>query len=210
LPPTTPSQTSSRAENIVTPGQLADRKLRHGFKAQAKRLAIRVRKESGHDPTEPLDIDAVAVYLRARVVGLTRDQQGLVGDRHLEQLVEIDTGAFSGVTIPLDGDRRLILVNDSHDEFRQRSSATHEFGHVVLAHDAPPPFRPDGCREMDADVEAEANYFGSVLLVPEQAVMRLMRQGLSVDEAADVMRVSTAMMRWRVNAEGARKRLRRR
>lgn len=210
MPPTNTSQTSSPAEDLVTPRQLSDRKLRHGFKAQAKRLAARVRKESGHDVAEPLDIHAVAKHLRAKIVGLTAELGALVGDHHLEQLTEIDTGAFSGLTIPLADDRRLIVINDSHDEFRQRSSATHEFGHVVLKHEAPPPFQPNGCREVYADIEAEANYFGSVLLVPEQAVMRLIGRDLTVDDAAKAMRVSTQMMQWRINAEGARKRLRRR
>jgi len=209
LPPTNTSPTSNQAEDLVTPSQLSSRKLRHGFKAHAKRLAGRVRKETGHDYVDPLDIHAVARHLRAMVVGLTKDLGGLVDGHHLEQLTEIDTGAFSWLTIPLDGDRRLIVINDSHDEYRQRSSATHEFGHVILRHDAAPPFQPNGCREVYADVEAEANYFGSVLLVPEQAVMRLLKRGLTVEDAADVMNVSAQMMQWRINAEGARKRLRR-
>lgn len=191
----------------MSSSQLSNRKLRHGFKAKAKRLANEVRVAAGHGLHEALDIDAVAFSLRARVIGLS-DLRGHVDREHLDQLTNVDTGAFSAVTIPLDDDRRLVLVNDSHEVERQRSSAAHEFGHVVLQHDSPPPFCPNGCREVVADVEAEANYFGSVLLVPEDAVMRLLRRGLSVDAAADAMNVSVQMMQWRVNAEGALKRLR--
>src|SRR5665811_1455300 len=160
MSPTGASQTSKIDEVRVSASQLAKRKLRHGFKAEAKRLANDIRRQSGHDLHAPLALDKVARYLRVKVVELLSDLGNRLDAHHIVQLTEIDSSVFSAVTIPLPDTRHLVVVNDSHDEFRQRSSTAHELGHIVLGHESPPPFTDLGCREVHADVESEASFFG--------------------------------------------------
>ena len=71
------------------------------------------------------------------------------------------------------------------------------------AHDDCPPLTDAGCRELDADIEAEADYLGSVLLIPDPAAVAIVRQATPIAAAAAAFGVSEQMMRWRINDSGA-------
>ena len=66
-----------------------------------------------------------------------------------------------------------------------------------------------GCRHWDQEMEDEADWLSSVLLVPEEAALFIVRRGWSIAEAATKYGVSGEMIQWRVNATGARKRVQR-
>lgn len=96
----------------------------------------------------------------------------------------------------LNGDARLIAVEETHHKHRQRFSIAHEIGHFVL-HYQPRPAdgglffcsssdmevelhslsgRPDGSRRLQhLQREAEANTFAGELLMPEQPVLAMFR-----------------------------------
>lgn len=191
------------ADGFVSRSALRKRKLRHGFKAAAKRDSINLRRTHGYGDHDPLDVWHLAERLEVKVFRLSE-----YGDdnKHVHQLLSVDSKVFSAALVPC-GEVKGILVNDAHAEERQVSSLAHELAHVACDHRDTPVLSDSGCRELDADVEAEADYFSSVLLVPEPAVMRLARADVSVAAAAEQFGVSRQMMQWRYNDCGVQKRI---
>jgi Zn-dependent peptidase ImmA (M78 family) len=191
-------------EQLVSRSALRKRKLRHGFKAAAKRQAIAVRRAHGLDDTDEFECHRIAKAEGIFVYTLTLLQPS----PHVDHLFDVDPQALSALTVR-DGDAVAVLVHDGHSAERQRSSLAHELAHVLLGHEDTPPLNDSGCREMHADVEAEADYLGSVLLVTDDAVMHYARQDVPLEVAASRLGVSVPMMRWRYNDCGARRRLER-
>jgi hypothetical protein len=190
-------------KSVVTRTSLQRRKLRHGFKADAKRLSIEVRRAHGFGDYDPVDC-----FELARRLGVSLYLVSDFPTDHAHHLLHADPRAFSAATLRSDG-RYGVLLNDGQVAERQASNLAHELGHVVLKHEEFPPLNDHGCREHDADIEAEAEYFGSVLLVTDAAVMRVARAGTAIDVAAARYSVSKQMMQWRYNDSGARRRLER-
>lgn len=183
----------------VPRAQLRKRKLRYGFKAEAKRASLRARLATGVGAYDPIDCFELARHMDIKVVRLS----DLPPTEYTRHLSEVEPNAMSAATIRRDG-RVAIWLNDSHTPQRQQSNLAHEIGHVLLDHEDSPPLNEAGCRELHADMEAEADYIGSVLLVPEPAVVGVVRANTSLAEAALYFGVSEQMMRWRVNDSGAR------
>ena len=168
------------------------------FKARAERLALKVRAELGLGTHDRLDPKLLAVHLKTRVVGLSLlIAHGASRDSVLHSHTDGQSD-FSAVTVFRDS-RRLIIVNEAHSEVRQASSLAHELSHLLLKHPPHHAVADNGCRLAFAEVEREADYLGSVLLVPRDAVLLVARQGLSLQEAAARFGVSEHMMRWRFN-----------
>ena len=191
------------ADGLLSRRALRKRKLRHGFKAAAKRDSIHLRRLHGYGDHQPLDVWHLAGRLEVTVLRLSEFGED---NPHVHQLLNVDPKVFSAALVPC-GDVHGIIVNDAHAEERQTSSLAHEISHVACGHEDTPVLSDSGCRELHADVEAEADYFSSVLLVPEPAVMRLARAGVSIEAAAEQFGVSRQMMQWRYNDSGAQKRI---
>jgi hypothetical protein len=83
----------------------------------------------------------------------------------VRQLTVIDSGAFSATTLQIDLGKRVIVHNDSHDPYRQRSNLSHELSHVLLGHPFTYPIDASGCRNHDRDLEDEASWLGATILV---------------------------------------------
>lgn len=184
--------------------QLRKKGLRRGFKAEAKRTADALRNEHGYGPHVRLDAVELAGQMGIDVAPLS-SFPACDATRHLTR---VDPTSFSAATLRLE-ERTMILHHDGHTVERQMSNVAHEIGHVVLNHEDSPPLSPEGCRDIHADIENEATYFGSVLLVPDEAVLSLARQGRTIAESSAILGVSVQMMRWRYNDSGAAKRLQR-
>lgn len=191
-------------EQLVSRSALQKRKLRHGFKAEAKRQAIAMRRAHGLGDVDEFDGHKIAKAEGIFVYTLTL----LRPSPHVDHLLDVDPQALSALTLR-DGDNVAIVVHDGHSAERQQSSLAHELAHVLLDHEDTPPLNDSGCREMHADIEAEADYLGSVLLVTDDAVMHYARQDVPLEVAASRLGVSVPMMRWRYNDCGARRRLER-
>lgn len=65
-----------------------------------------------------------------------------------------------------------------------------------------------GCRNWDPELEEEADWLAGVLLVTEDAALAIVRNGLSLEDAATRYSVSKQMVQFRVNMTGARRRVR--
>lgn len=178
--------------------------MRHGFKAEAKRLALEVRAEVGIDPFGPFDPYVLAEEYGIPVYPLT----GLARDDRAREAVAHYMGArssvFSAALVPI-GDKRLILDNDRHAPVRRRNSVSHEMSHVVLEHEfGDVLLTGDGCRAHNKDQEAEADWLAGEMLIPYAAAERAARQDLTDEEVADAYKVSTKLAAMRMNYSGAR------
>jgi hypothetical protein len=80
---------------------------RHGFKAKANRISLRVREQLGLRPTDPIDPAKVCAHFEIRLIRLSDlgcDCSAFLGR---------DNSAFSAVTVP-SGGQTAIVHNDSH------------------------------------------------------------------------------------------------
>ncbi|MGI8727603.1 MAG: ImmA/IrrE family metallo-endopeptidase [Solirubrobacterales bacterium] len=176
----------------------------HGFKAHANRVAAEVREELGLEPLDPLDPFALAEHLAIPAAPLSSLRTTIPDAVHY--LASVDTGAFSAVTL-FDGPRRRIVYNDAHSRGRQHSDIAHECAHGLLLHPPRLAFDSAGCRDWNADEEDEANWLSAALLITEQAALHIVRREMDVNQAAHYYGVSRQLLRWRINATGAVKRV---
>ena len=176
--------------------------LRRGFKAEANRISLGLRTSLGLAPHAPVDLNLLAERLDVHITLLT----DLIADcpDAVRQLTVNDQGAFSAATLPLGDGRHVIVHNDSHSRARQRSNISHELSHVILKHKCTLPIDPTGCRNLDRDVEDEANWLGSVILISNEAALHIVREALDARTACTRYEVSGPLLRMRLNASGAR------
>ena len=174
--------------------------LRRGFKAEANRLARKVRQDLGLKPVDPLDPRALAQDLAIPLVPLSAlKSEAPAVVRHFSQQ---ESGAFSAMTM-FYGTRRAILYNDSHSPGRQASDIAHELSHALLQH--PPEVAIDhrGRRNWNQNLEDEATWLGGALLISDEAAIEIAKNEMSTDVAAVAYGVSEQMIIWRLNVSAA-------
>ncbi|MDX8494631.1 ImmA/IrrE family metallo-endopeptidase [Mesorhizobium sp. VK22B] len=168
---------------------------RHGFKADANRIALKVREQMGlglTDPIDPIAICAEFDIVLLRLSELECDTAAFLGGQR---------SAFSAVTVPC-GATTAIVHNDTHHPDRQRSNICHELAHCFLGHKCTPPLTEEGARARDGGVEAEANYLGGCLLISNEAALHIVSQGL-IPFAKQLYGVSQPMLDYRLRVSGA-------
>jgi Zn-dependent peptidase ImmA (M78 family) len=79
----------------------------------------------------------------------------------------------------------------------------HELAHCFLGHECTPPLTEEGERVRDGGIEAEANFLAGALLVPNEAAIYVVMQGL-VPAAEGLYGVSKPMLEYRLRVSGAR------
>jgi Zn-dependent peptidase ImmA (M78 family) len=95
-----------------------------------------------------------------------------------------------------------VVHNDSHHRNRQRSNICHELAHCFLGHKCTPPLTEKGERIRDGGIEAEANFLGGVLLIPNEAAIHIVSNGL-IYAGQNLYGVSPAMLDYRLKISGA-------
>jgi Zn-dependent peptidase ImmA (M78 family) len=178
---------------------------RRGFKTEANGLAADVRAELGLGMFDALNPHALADWLEIPIVRLSEFVDEAPAVAHL---LEVEQEVFSAVTV-FAGPRRTIVHNDAHAHTRQHSNLAHELAHALLLHPPTPALDNVGCRHWDQDVEDEASWLGGVLLVPESAAIAIAKGRWTAPDAAEHFDVSPAMIRFRLNATGAVRRVQR-
>ena len=168
---------------------------RRGFKADANRIALRVRAQMGLLPIAPIDPALVCEHFDIVLLKLSEL------DCDTSRFLGADRSAFSAVTVPC-GPTTAIVHNDTHHPFRQRSNICHELAHCFLGHECTPPLTEDGERARDGGVEAEANFLAGALLISNEAALHIVRNGL-VPSAQTLYGVSQAMLEFRLRVSGA-------
>lgn len=141
----------------------------------------------------PLPVDPVRV---ARRLGIE------VFDAHLEASV-------CAAIVKEAGEDPVILLNAADSRNRKRFDCAHELGHYVRRTQTG---APDGYEFVDLrlalgqeagdDEEVYANRFAASLVMPEQLVRALRREGLPLVELAFRFRVSEDAMRFRLDQLG--------
>lgn len=175
--------------------------MRRGFKSEAERVADRIRSALGLRAAEPLDPEAVAAYLGARVVAADT----LVARVKLRQLKTIQDDAFSAVTFKLPDSRVIVVYNPLHKPGRIRSDVAHELSHLILKHDTRTIEMVAGHSlfTCNPEQEAEADWLAACLLLPRPLLLAAARSGMSAEDVAEANGVTTPMARYRLNASGA-------
>lgn len=183
--------------------------MKRGFKAQCDRMVARIRNDLGLSNLDTFDpfVYAESLNVRCVPVSLLRN----CSEESREHVNGPGRKEFSAVTVYREG-RAIVVYNDSNTPARQRSDVAHELAHIILKH-RPRPFLGDGgCRVWDKEQEEqekEAAWLSGVLLVPNDAALAIVRQGIDVAEAAADYGVSIRMLKYRLNMSGAYIRARR-
>lgn len=169
-------------------------KFRRGFQAEANRIAVRIREQMGLEAIAPLNPIAVCERFEIRLLKLSELKTG-------SPFLGNDSSVFSAVTVPC-GFNMAIVHNDSHHPNRQRSNICHELAHCFLGHKSTPPLTKTGERARDGGVEAEANFLAGALLVPKEAAIHIVTNGLE-PHAQRMYGVSQQMLTYRLHVSGA-------
>lgn len=130
----------------------------------------------------------------ARKVGLTiRNKSSVFTDEDYP---------YSGHFLRNEG---VIEVNIDEGVLRQRFTLAHELGHFALGHqDSPRDMSANFSSAQSTPIERAANQFAAELLMPAEAVSKVVRSGMfkSIDELAEAFQVSKVAMTYRVNNLG--------
>lgn len=178
---------------------------RHGFKAEAERIALSMRAELGLRAVDRLDCITLAAHLEIPVVSLHELRTAGASSQSISRLMSRTSG-FSALTI-CEGTRRLIVYNPRHASTRRANSVAHEVSHVVLEHPPAPALGEGGCRYWDSRLEDEADWQAAALLVPRDGAFEWLRAGGRVADGARNFGVSEVLFRWRVNKTGVARQL---
>ena len=146
-------------------------------------------------PIEPIDPVLICAHFDILLLKLSEL------DCDVSRFLGVDRSAFSAVTVP-NGAATAIVHNDTHHLFRQRSNICHELAHCFLGHECTPPLTEDGERAHDGGVEAEANFLAGALLIPNEAALHIVRNGLT-PSAQTLYGVSQPMLEFRLRVSGA-------
>jgi Zn-dependent peptidase ImmA (M78 family) len=176
--------------------------MRRGFKTEAHALSHEVRGELGLTAFDALNPWALADHLAIPVWRLSEYTEI---PKVVDLLSGIQQGAFSAM-IAFVGQQRVVIYNDAHAITRQRADIAHELAHALLLHE-PHIVRAGRPPDFDQSQEEEASWLGGSLLVTAETCLAACRRKQAVSEAAAAMGVSDELMRWRINATGARKRV---
>lgn len=169
---------------------------RRGFKAEANRIAVRVREQMGLAPIDPIDPVEICRLFDIELIQLSElscDISAFLGK---------DRADFSAVTVPC-GARTAIVHNDSHHPYRQRSNICHELGHCFLGHKHTPPLTESGERIRDGGIEAEANFLAGTLLLTNEGALHVLKKRLTPDTAQRIYGISRPMLDYRLQVSGA-------
>lgn len=175
--------------------------MRRGFKSEANAIARELRAELGLAATAPLDAFALAQFLEIPLVPLSSLHQD--APEAVKMLSGSEAAAFSAATIFSDC-HRMIVYNDAHAPGRQSSDLAHELAHALLHHPPKPAFGPDGERNWNSELEAEADWLAGALLISDEAAIGIVQRGLSLGDAAREYSTSALMVKFRLNVTGAR------
>jgi hypothetical protein len=167
---------------------------KRGFKAEANRVSLRIRSQMALGPYDPIDPIQVCLHFEIELLKLSEVEPK-------SPFLGRDRDSFSAVTVPR-GLTTAIVHNDSHHPYRQRSNICHELSHCFLGHEYTTPLLENGDRSHDSGIEAEANYLAGVLLIPNEAAIKIQLEGLH-SQAQTIYGVSKQMLAFRLRMSGA-------
>lgn len=176
---------------------------RRGFKAESERLSLAVRRRFGLKPTDSLKPESLADHLGAILV---TPEEMVLSVQALKALRGIHTHNWDAVTIT-NGDSHLIVYNPKQPRRRIPTTLMHELSHLLLEHEPSTiVLYPEGNvalrQEYSPELESEADWMASVLLLPRPALLSIKRLKLSDEQAMDKYGVSPDILKMRWNVSG--------
>lgn len=178
--------------------------MRRGFKAEAERLAEKVRHEMGKRPSDSLDALELAQHVGAEV----RRADTLTTLEKLQTLEELQPGAFSACTFTVEN-KHIIVYSPLASIGRMQSDVAHEVSHILLDHPMKSVQNVGGVGffTCDADEEQEANWLAGCLLLPRALLYRAAKRGLDIAAIAETYKVSEQMAAFRLRTTGVMRQL---
>jgi len=173
--------------------------LPRGFKAEAERRSLAVRREMGLLSTDALSPKSLADHLGIAF----RSADELVPREALEELNRLQPGCFSGCTLQ-GPNGPVVVVNPLNSASRQASDAMHELSHLMLRHQTRRLERVAGLVFFtgESQQEEEADHLGATLLLPRPLLEAAQARGLTAAAIAQEYGVSEQLARWRLNGSG--------
>ncbi len=121
---------------------------------------------------------------------------------HIDYLRSIGRSRWSGIVIPLEDGRELVLFNDAHATTRTRATLLEEFFHIALGHPRSVVrvlSNDHKWRTHDPEVEEEAYGSGAAALVPYTALRAMVAAGITTSGIARHFQVSPDLVGYRLN-----------
>lgn len=191
----------------VRRSKLAKVPLRRGFIKEAHSWASELRKELQIADDAPMCPKELCKLLGVSVLLLSKLPECPERDLLLARKKGL---SFSAAVCSI-GIESFILLNDANERKRQASDIAHEIAHVLLRHKPVYPFIDGGIRDFSAEDEQEAEKLGPILLVSEAAALKAYRliqsRAHTLSSLSDLWGVTEDVIRWRMNAVGASKRI---
>lgn len=182
--------------------------MRRGFKTWCENAAASYRRDLGLGRSAPLDPHVLARHLGILV--WPPDEIPGMTEAILTHLTVDDPESWDAVTIESSG-LILVILNGVPDIGRRNNSLAHEVSHIVLEHEPAHVFHtPDGhmvMNEYNATHEEEAHCLAGTLLLPREALLQAIRQGMADNEMTEHFGVSLALLRMRRNITGVNRQL---
>ena len=182
--------------------------LKRGFKANAERKALEIRKSLGLSPWSPLCAFKVAEHLKISVYDATE----FVNSPSSINILTGNSGhdsEWSALTMWTKAENRIIIYNPFHSQARQQSDIMHELAHIICEHEGYENNEnlslPFGLRKYHAEQEEEANCLGSTLQLAKPCLFWAKKRNLPYEEIAKYFNASTDMVKFRMNITGISK-----
>ena len=154
----------------------------------------------------PLDPFSLARYANLLVVAF-EDVKALLTEETISRLTGDGKGDWSGgaCSQPLPNGQKLIILNPTHGERRQRATLMEEISHVFMGH-KPSRLHVEQkdkkgrvrARDYNREIEEEAYAIGAAALVPYAGLVRLMESGMTSRSIADHFNVSYQLVEYRL------------
>ncbi len=178
-------------------------KFERGFKTWSENTAVTVRSSLNLKQFEPLSPTVLAKHLDV-LVWNPGDVPGLSVDA-ASYLVSPEGDEWSAVTVRA-ASKDVVVLNPSHVPARQVSDLMHELAHIIRKHVPAQLLMMDeigvAFRSFNEVQESEANWLAGCLLLPRPALAYHAAGGWSRDRMCDHFKVSTELLRYRLNVTG--------
>ena len=184
--------------------------LKRDFRSFAEKKALDFRNELELKSFDFLCAFSLCKYLNIPIL----EPDKIVGlePYHLSNLLGEGSNHWSAATIPVGGGSNIILHNINHTEMRQQSNIMHELAHIICKHETPVTYSlnnlPGNLRNFNEEQEAEAEWLGSCLQLPRQALLWALKNGLSINEISERFVASPSMVQYRINITGVKNQVR--
>jgi len=187
--------------------------LPRGYKAEAERIAEKMRSEMNISKFDPIDCFELAKHLNTLVYTVSEICELGLSSAFAQKLIgTINTPSkFSALLIPNEDGDNVIIHNNLHSPFRQQSNIMHELAHVIRRHKVSEEKRKIAIqfnlRINNPLHEEEAKYLGGCLEITRAGLLYTLKRNYSIEDMSNYFSASTDMVNYRINSTGVRKQM---